>query len=173
MLLMAYIEEMQEEEVEGRSQLSLMAHIEEPQEKQHIVVWFLDSSCINHMSGELSLFNEMKEGIKKTVKLGNHSQMKVVGAGDIRLSIDGVSHLMQDVLYVPDLKNNLLSIGQLQEKGLEILIKSNECRIYHPSKGLIIQSKMTANRMFVLLSKSSSNLAMMCLQTDAQDKFML
>lgn len=79
--------------------------------------------------------------------------------------------MVQDVFYVPDLKNNLLSIGQLQEKGLEILIKSNECRIYHPLKGLIIQSKMTANRMFVLHSKNSSNLAMMCLQTE--DKSML
>ena len=173
MLLMAYVEEIQEEEEVESSQLSLMAHIEEPQKKHHNDVWFLDSGCSNHMCGELSLFSELNEGIKKTVRLGNHSQMKVMGAGNIRLSIEGVSHLVQDVLYVPDLKNNLLSIGQLQEKGLEILIKFNECRIYHPSRGLIIQSNMSTNRMFALFSKNETNMAMMCLQTDSQDKFML
>jgi hypothetical protein len=31
-------------------------------------------------------------------------------------------HVITEVFYVPDLKNNLLSIGQLQEKGLAVLM---------------------------------------------------
>ena len=50
-----------------------------------------------------------------------------------------------------ELKNNLLNIGQLQEKGLTILIQG-VCKIYHPLKGLIIQTKMSINKMFILLS---------------------
>ncbi|XP_073264776.1 uncharacterized protein [Populus alba] len=57
-----------------------------------------------------------------------------------------------EVYYVPELKNNLLSIGQLQEKGLAILIQHGFCKLYHPLKGLIIQTKMSINRMFILLS---------------------
>jgi hypothetical protein len=57
---------------------------------------------------------------------------------------------------VPGLKNNLLSVGQLQERGLAVLMQSNECRIYHHTKGLVFQTNMTANRMFVLLSSTQS-----------------
>jgi len=42
------------------------------------------------------------------------------------------------VYYVPELKNNLLSIGQLQEKGLTILIQHGKCSVYHLEKGLIM-----------------------------------
>ena len=59
-----------------------------------------------------------------------------------------------EVFYVPDLKDNSLSIEQLQEKGLAILIKKGRCRIYHPGRGLIVETSMTSNRMFTLLVQS-------------------
>lgn len=42
---------------------------------------------------------------------------------------------ISEVFYVPELKNNLLSIGQLQEKGLTILFQHGKCKIFHPEKG--------------------------------------
>ena len=74
-----------------------------------------------------------------------------MGKGNVRLKVNGFNHVVTEVFYVPELKNNLLSIGQLQEKGLAILIQHNKCKIYHPDKGLIIQAEMFANRMFILL----------------------
>ncbi|KAJ1382610.1 Retrovirus-related Pol polyprotein from transposon TNT 1-94, partial [Sesbania bispinosa] len=41
---------------------------------------------------------------------------------------------------------------QLQEKGLIIMIRSGTCSIYHPHKGLILQTNMTSNRMFILFA---------------------
>lgn len=76
--------------------------------------------------GNSSLFSLIKEGLKRIFRLGNHTHMKVDGKGSVRLSIEGVSHLVFDV---PDLKNNLVIIGQLQEKRLAILVKSNQCKI--------------------------------------------
>jgi hypothetical protein len=60
------------------------------------------------------------------------------------------------VYYVPKLKNNLLSIGQFQEKGLEILIQKWVYKIYHPEKGLIIQTQMSANKMFIPLAQTQA-----------------
>ena len=51
---------------------------------------------------------------------------------------------------MPELKNNLLSIGQLQEKGLNILFQGKKCKVFHLEKGLIIEKKMASNRMFIL-----------------------
>ena len=139
-------------------------------------VWFLDSGCSNHMSGDRTLFFELDEGFTQMVKLGNHTKLNVVGKGNVRISLEGVNHLVTEVFYVPALRNNLLSIGQLQEKGLAILLQSNQCKIYHPSRGLIIQSNMTANRMFVLLSNTQptrQETKEVCLQATTQDLALL
>lgn len=68
------------------------------------------------------------------------------------MNIGGTKQKIGGVYYIPELKNNLLSIGQLQEKGLAILMKDDMCKLFHPSKGLIMQTSMTANRMFVLIA---------------------
>ncbi|XP_074580864.1 uncharacterized protein LOC141837341 [Curcuma longa] len=57
---------------------------------------------------------------------------------------------MLNVTDVIDLKTNLLSVGQLQEKGYEIAIKEGVCRIQDAKLGLIAQVNMTANHMFPL-----------------------
>lgn len=79
--------------------------------------------------------------------------MAVLGKGNIGMQIAGVTQVITDVFYIPELKNNLLSIGQLQERGVAILIQYGVCRIYHPMKGLIMQIAMSANRMFTILAK--------------------
>ncbi|KAI5388829.1 hypothetical protein KIW84_074478 [Lathyrus oleraceus] len=110
-------------------------------------VWFIDSGCSNHMCGDSSLFCDLEKGFNKVVRLGNYASMNVVGKGSVRLTVKGVNHLVRDVYYVLGLKNNLLSIGQLQERGLAVLMQSNmwvseeskAYRLYNPiSKGIII-----------------------------------
>lgn len=113
-------------------------------------MWFLDSGCSNHMSGDKRWFVDLDQSFRHSVKLGNGSKMVVMGKGSVRMLVEGKSHLITEVFYVPELKNNLLSIGQLQEKSLAILIQDNICKIYHSSNGLIMQTSMTTNRMFVL-----------------------
>ena len=56
------------------------------------------------------------------VKLGNNTKMTVFGKGRVRLHLNDSNFVIADVFYVPELKNNLLSIGQLQERGFAILI---------------------------------------------------
>ena len=70
-----------------------------------------------------------------------------------------------------ELKNHHLSVGQLQETRLAILIQSNQCKIYHPSRGLIIQTNMTATRMFILLSEITNKQPKeeVCLQAKTKD----
>ena len=53
------------------------------------------------------------------------------------------------------MKNNLLSIRQLQEKGLSIFSQHGKLKIYHHEHSLIIETVMSSNRMFVLLVAST------------------
>nr|XP_034893821.1 uncharacterized protein LOC118033088 [Populus alba] len=96
---------------ETKDEMLLMAFIDSNEsDMEHI--WFLDSGCT----------------FEKTVKLGNDSSLTVQGKGNIRMEVNGCVHVITEVFYVPDLKNNLLSIGQLQEKGLTVLIQRGICK---------------------------------------------
>jgi hypothetical protein len=80
--------------------------------------------------------------------------MNVMGKESVKLYLNEIILTVTEVYYVPELKNNLLSVGQFQEKGLAILMQGGVYRIYHPQKGLIIKTNMSANRMFILLTQS-------------------
>lgn len=136
-------------EFEEEEELLLMAHVDmcDAEDKG---VWFLDSGCSNHMTGDKSWFVELDEGYKHSVRLGNSSRMAVQGKGKIRFEVEGITQVVTDVYYVPNLTNNLLSIGQLQEKQLTFVIKNGVCKIYHHQRGLIVDTQMTINRMFLV-----------------------
>ena len=116
--------------------------------------WFLDSGCSNHMCGDRTMFSEIDDNFRQLVRLGHNTKMNVIGKGRVKLLLNGIIHVASEVYCVPELKNNLLSIGHLQEKGLVILIQGGICKIYHPYKGLIIETNMSANRILILLAQS-------------------
>lgn len=117
------------------------------------------------MTGCKEWFSDMEEGITRSVKLGNDTRMSVVGKGSVKVQINGVTQVIPDVYYVPELKNNLLSLGQLQERGLAILIRDGTCKVYHPSKGAIMETDMSGNRMFFLIATKSQKNSL-CLQAE-------
>nr|DAD41107.1 TPA_asm: hypothetical protein HUJ06_015430 [Nelumbo nucifera] len=154
-------------EVGEEEAMLLMSYVETNEAKKEDV-WFLDLGCSNHMCGDKALFCDFTESFRQMVKLGNNSKMTVMGKGNIKLKMNGLNHIVTKVFYVPELKNNLLSIGQLQGKGLAILIQHGKCKAYHPKKGLIIQAEMSANRMFTLLAASRPKKPA-CFHTAIQD----
>ncbi|GKA10686.1 retrovirus-related pol polyprotein from transposon TNT 1-94 [Tanacetum coccineum] len=60
---------------EESEQLLLMAYTPEVTKSN---VWFLDSGCSNHMSGDPSWFSDLNQNHTTTVKLGNNMIMKAV-----------------------------------------------------------------------------------------------
>ncbi|RVW18436.1 Retrovirus-related Pol polyprotein from transposon TNT 1-94 [Vitis vinifera] len=68
-------------------------------------------------------FSDFDGTFRDSVKLRNNTSMSVLGKGNVRLKVNEMTQIITGVFYVPELKNNLLSIGQLQEKGLTILFQ--------------------------------------------------
>lgn len=70
---------------------------------------------------------------------------------NLRLKINDTTQVISTVYFVPSLKNNLLSVGQLQHKRLKTIVENNACEICHKQlRRLIMLSTMTSNRMFVV-----------------------
>lgn len=92
-------------------------------------------------------------------------RLEVVAKGSIRIHVNGITQVISDVYYVPELRNNLFSIGHLQEKGLAILIQNGTCKVYHSTRGVIMETDMSGNRMFYLLAAKPHKNSM-CLQAE-------
>lgn len=112
--------------------------------------WFLDSGCNNHMSKKTEYFSYFDESYRDFVKLANNSNLVVKGKENVRLQLNGIAQIITSVFYIPKLKNNLLSIGQLQERGLYILFQHDKCKEFHPDRGLIMDMAISSKRMFKL-----------------------
>ena len=112
--------------------------------------WFLDSGCSNHMIGTKDWLFDFDSEFRESVKLGDDSEMPVMGRGNLKLLIGGIIQVITNVYYLPGLRNNSLSIGQLQQKNLTIVFQKDTCKAYHEERGLIMSTQMSTNRMFVI-----------------------
>lgn len=118
-----FVEQDDEEEIS----LLMVCHTKEETNKN---LWFLDTGCNNYMREDKSVFSTLDESFKDNVKFGNNSRIAVMGKGQVSIQINGDStHTIADVIFIPDLKTNLLNIGQLQQKDYEISIKGGICKI--------------------------------------------
>jgi len=113
--------------------------------------WFLDLGCNNHVCNKREYFADTNEEFTENIKLGNNVVLVVKGKGNIRLQINNQIQVIIEVFYVLDLKNNLLSVRQLQGKGLYVLFQHNKCKVYHSKRGVIMNSTMSSNRIFKII----------------------
>ena len=114
-------------------------------------LWFVDSGRSNHMTGTKSLFQELDEMQRIKVQLGNKKEMQVEGKVTIRVGTsDGKVKQLNNVQFVPDLRYNLLSVGQLMAGGYFVLFDDNACVIKNKKSGQNVHIGMTSNKMFPL-----------------------
>ncbi|WVZ15253.1 hypothetical protein V8G54_012819 [Vigna mungo] len=91
--------------------------------------WLIDSGCTNHMSYDRELFKELDKTALSKVRVGNGAYIAVKGKGTVAIEGQTGLKLLSDVLYVPEINQNLLSVPQLLEKGYKVLFEDKNCII--------------------------------------------
>ena len=72
------------------------------------------------------------EGVNGSVNLGDSSKLPVEGKGKIKIyQKDGKPEYIFNVYYFPNINSNILSIGQLLEKGYKVYMESNPVSYTH------------------------------------------
>nr|KYP37038.1 Retrovirus-related Pol polyprotein from transposon TNT 1-94 [Cajanus cajan] len=134
-------------------------------------VWYLDTGASNHMCGEESFFNELIKVKAGFVSFGDDSKVAVKGHGTIKfMQKDGRVGEIRNVYYVPELKSNILSMGQMMEKGNSVLMKDRVLYLKDKHDRLIAQVEMKKNRMYKLELNIIQN---KCLKLDVKDEAMM
>ncbi|GJW65745.1 retrovirus-related pol polyprotein from transposon TNT 1-94 [Tanacetum coccineum] len=90
-----------------------------------IILWYLDSGCSKHMTGDRSrLMNFVKKFIE-TVRFGNDHFGAIMGYGDYVVDNSVISR----VYYVEGLGHNLFSVGQFCDSDLDVAFKKHSCYV--------------------------------------------
>ena len=116
-------------------------------------LWYLNSGCSRHMTGNKGLFKILFEGKIGTVTFGYGSKSVIRGIGTmdiLRLPV------FKDVWYVDGLKANLLSINQICDNGLNVLFTKYECEILDGGGDCMCVSVRTANNCYGLTPSISN-----------------
>ncbi|GJR31882.1 hypothetical protein Tco_1108114 [Tanacetum coccineum] len=90
-----------------------------------IVLWYLDSGCSKHMTGDRSQLTNFISKFLGTVKFGNDQVAKIMGYGDYQIRNVTISR----VYYVEGLGHNLFSVGQFCDSNLEVAFRQHTCFI--------------------------------------------
>ncbi|KAE8666831.1 1-aminocyclopropane-1-carboxylate [Hibiscus syriacus] len=95
------------------------------------IQWIIDSGASDHMTGNIDLLEEYSESsLPTSIKIAYGSLTTVKGSGSVTLN---KNLLLHNVLYVPRLACNLLSVSKL--------IKDSGCNVVFGTGGCIFQAQ--------------------------------
>ncbi|KAL4278845.1 hypothetical protein GQ457_03G040090 [Hibiscus cannabinus] len=121
----------------------------------------------NHMCGRKEWFVELDEKVRGRVIFGDDSHAEVKGKGKVMITQkNGEKKFITDVYYVPAMKSNIISLGQLLEKGYEVQMKNHSLSLKNKKGELVVQVDMTRNRLFTIDIESGE---VKCMKTSVKD----
>ena len=99
--------------------------------------WYLDSGASFHMLGDKNIFITLEEkDLQIRIKMGDDGKYHVSGEGMVMFQREHGSPItLSNVMYVPRLKNNLVSIAMLEDKGHDVVFSLGKVFLRHIGTG--------------------------------------
>ena len=100
--------------------------------------WLIDSGASKHMTGQKKTLSKLEEkNSPQKVSLGDDYQYVIKGIGEAIYKLDSGNPLnMKEVLYVPGLKKNLVSISTLDKKGFRVAFIDGQVLMWPKGKNI-------------------------------------
>ncbi|AAF67366.1 Hypothetical protein T32B20.i [Arabidopsis thaliana] len=125
-------------------------------------MWYLDNGASNHMTGNLEYFSKIDKTVTGKVRFGDDSRIDIKGKGSIPfVSKNGDSKLLEDVYYIPDLRSNIISLGQATEAGCDVRMRKGYLTLFDREGELLIWANRARNRLYKVTLEVKQN---KCLQ---------
>ncbi|GKC55495.1 hypothetical protein Tco_1078240, partial [Tanacetum coccineum] len=123
-----------------------------------IVLWYLDSGCSKHMTGDRSWLRNFMKKFIGTIRFGNDHFGAIMGYGDYVISDSVISK----VYYVEGLGHNLFSVRQFCDSDLEVAFRKHSCYVRDTDGVELIKSSRGSN-LYTILVKDMMKSSPICL----------
>eukprot|EP00253_Pinus_taeda_P028394 PITA_28394 len=118
--------------------------------------WLLDSGATCHMTDRKDFFEDFTDNVDGVVYFADQSKIKPSGLGTIRLKLPGLSDFLLDhVLYLPQLKRNLLSLVHIRQQGHSIHMFDGKLEVRKSSDHSLVMRGIEEERLLKLQGKSA------------------
>jgi hypothetical protein len=118
---------------------------------EHEMSWYLDTGASNHMTGRLNKFAQLDRTVKGRVRFGDGSAVEICGRGSVLMQCHTGEHrVLSDVYYIPRLKNNIISLGQLDENGCKYSTENGVLTVLDRERKVLARVQRTRNWMYIL-----------------------
>lgn len=98
----------------------------------------IDNGLTNHITKHLSVFTQIDKVNQPQIKLGNGDLFQAKGRGSIQIRTKQGTQTISNVLYIPDLDQNLLSVAQMVKNAYGVCFeKIRLCYKRHMAKKLL------------------------------------
>jgi hypothetical protein len=106
-------------------------------------MWWIDSGATVHVTNSLHGFLGMRTTRgERNLKVADGRKVKVEAIGTLPLVLHGgFTLILNNVLYVPSLQRNLISVSLLEDDGYECLFGNNKCTIMFNDKVVGLASR--------------------------------
>jgi hypothetical protein len=113
-------------------------------------------------------FAELDTTVCGTVCFGDGSVVRIEGCGTVVLSSRaGEYRVFTGIYYIPKLKTSILSVGQLDELGYDIRVKSGLMRVWDTEGRWLARIPRAPNRLYVLYATPAQSV---CYLARAQEE---
>jgi hypothetical protein len=111
--------------------------------------WFLDTGASNHMTGYISVFAELDTAVSGSVKFGDGSVVEIKGRDTVHFTCRRGEHrALTGVYFIPRMRNNIVSLGQLDENGCPSAIRNGFMSLWDRSNRLLAKVPRSPNRLY-------------------------
>ena len=99
--------------------------------------WYIDSGALSPMTGARDMLSELSQTeIDVEVVLRDDSVVIAVGHATITFHSESMSPMvLRDVLYVPRLKNNLVSVSMIEDRCLGVSFLDGHVHVFPKTAG--------------------------------------
>ncbi|CAD6227288.1 GSCOCG00006076001-RA-CDS [Cotesia congregata] len=109
--------------------------------------WCLDSGCTSHMCNQKNMFKSF-EHTNSELSLANSECAKITGIGSVELRAHNGDVNLKNVLYVSDLRTNLLSVAKTTDHDYKVTFWKDKALITSGDK-VILRAKRRGNLYFI------------------------
>jgi hypothetical protein len=120
--------------------------------------WWINSGATIHVANSLQGFRSTRttQRSERQIKVANGAQADVEAVGDVHLELDtGFIIILRDVLYVPCLQMNLISVSCLDKDGYTCLFGDGRCLI--ECNDTVISIAFRRNDLYLISLRESVN----------------